>query len=58
MQSDLVAFIEARKLRKPSISGAELNQEIEEQFGLTVSRTTINVFRRTLRFKYQPPRHN
>jgi hypothetical protein len=31
MQNDLVALIEVRTLRKPSISGVELSQEIEEQ---------------------------
>jgi hypothetical protein len=58
MESDLVAFIEARTLRKTSISGVELSQEIERQFCVPVSRTTINILRRSLRFKYQPPRHN
>jgi transposase len=58
MQSDLVAFIEVRRLCKPSISGVELNQEIEKEFSVSVSCTTINVLRRTLQFKYQPPRHN
>jgi hypothetical protein len=48
MRSDLVAFVEARELRKPSISGVELNQEIEEQFGAPVSRTTINILRWSL----------
>jgi transposase len=54
IQSDLIAFIEARTLRKPSVSGVELSREIEEQFGVPVSRTTITVLRRSLRFKYQP----
>jgi hypothetical protein len=43
MQSDLVAVVEADTLRKPSISGVELSQEIEGPFGGPVSRTTINV---------------
>jgi hypothetical protein len=30
MQSNLVTFIETRQLRKPSISGVELRQEIKE----------------------------
>jgi hypothetical protein len=53
-----MALIEARTLRKPSIPGVELSQEIEEQFGVAVSRTAINVLSRCLRLKYQPPRHN
>jgi hypothetical protein len=38
MQSDLITFIEARMLRKRPISAVELSQEIEEQFGVSVSR--------------------
>jgi hypothetical protein len=37
MQNNLVAFIEARTVRKPSISSVEPSQEIEEQFGAPVS---------------------
>jgi hypothetical protein len=48
MRSNLVAFIEARMLRKQLISGVELSQEIEVQFGMLVSRTTISVLRRSL----------
>jgi hypothetical protein len=58
MQSGLVAFTDSRTLRKPAISGVQLSQEIEEQFGVPVSRTRINALRRSLRFKCQPPRHN
>jgi hypothetical protein len=58
MQNDLVAFIAARTLRTPSISYVELGQEIDNQFGVPASCQTINVLRRTLRFKYQPPRQN
>jgi transposase len=57
-RNDLIAFIEARTLREPSISGMNLSIEIEKQFGVPVSRTTINIIRQQLRFKYRPPRHN
>jgi hypothetical protein len=48
MNSDLVAFIDACTLRKPSISGVELSQEVEEQFSVPVSRTTMSVLHRSL----------
>jgi transposase len=56
-QSELVRFIEAWTLREASISTLTLSREIGEQFGVPMSRTTVNTIRKSLRFKYRPPRH-
>jgi hypothetical protein len=56
--NDLAAFIEARTLQNPSLSGPNLANEIATEFGLNVSRTTINLIQKGLRFKYRPARHN
>jgi transposase len=56
-QNELVGFIKFRTLREASISTLTLSQEIEEQFSVPVSRTTINTIRKSLSVKYRPPRH-
>jgi transposase len=56
--SDLVAFVEARTLQSPSMSSSALSDEIATEFGVHVSRTTVNNIRKGLRFKYRPLRHN
>jgi hypothetical protein len=35
----------------------DLSRGIEETYGVTVSRTTVNTMCKGLRFKYHPPRH-
>jgi transposase len=56
-QSELVGFRETPTLLEASISALTLSREIEEHFGSPVSSTTINTIRKSLRFKYRPPRH-
>jgi hypothetical protein len=45
-------------LQEPSLSGKSLPSEISEQFGVSLSRTAINVIRTGQHFKYQPISHN
>jgi hypothetical protein len=56
--NDLTAFLEARTLQDPSLSGPNLANKIATEFGVNVFRTTINLIRKGLRFKYRPVRHN
>jgi hypothetical protein len=39
-------------------SGVNLSHEIEEHHGITVSMNVMNIIRKRLCFKCQPPRHN
>jgi hypothetical protein len=52
------AFIEARTLQDPSLPGPNLANEIATEFGVNISRTTSNLIRKGLRFKYRPVRYN
>jgi transposase len=56
--SELTIFIESRTLEDPRLSAPELVREIESDFGVKVSRTTLTTIRKGLRFKDRPPRHN
>jgi hypothetical protein len=56
--NDLTAFIEARTLQDLSLSGPNLANESATEFGVNVSRTTINLIRKGLRFRYHSAWHN
>jgi hypothetical protein len=56
--SELTSGIEARTIQEPPITGESLSREICNEFGVSPSRTAVNVIRIRQHFKYQSVHHD
>ena len=55
--NDVAAFIRQATFNDPYISGSDLHTQIDQTMHTSISSSTINEFRREIRFKYLPPLH-
>jgi transposase len=53
----ILDFIDIRTLQSAHLSSTKLTTEIEDKFHVSLSRRTIDLQRRLMHFRCQPPRH-
>jgi transposase len=58
LAAEIKDFIDVRTLQKANLNSLKLQNEITQRFGISISKRSIIRSRKSLKFTYQPPRHN